>query len=250
MSKIKLSEVSAMPPANVVKEDIKAETSRLKDRLNELQRVMHAQEKHSILLILQGMDASGKDGTVANVFKGVSPIGIEVKSFKKPTDEEFAHDFLWRVHQKTPQKGMITVFNRSHYEDVLIQRVHNWIDEKRVHQRFKHINAFESLLQEENNTVIIKIFLHVSKEDQLIRLNERRTMEHKHWKHNDNDFTEREHWDKYMAAYEGCFEHCSAIPWHIVPTGKNWYKEYLVTKHVVEALSKLDLKYPPLESDM
>jgi len=250
MSKIKLAEVSSMPPTNITKDQIKLEMVSLREKLNSLQRIMYAQQKHNVLLVLQGMDASGKDGTVRNVFKGVSPIGIEVRSFKKPTDEEFAHDFLWRVHQKAPQKGMITVFNRSHYEDVLIQRVHNWIDEKRVHQRFKHINAFESLLQEENNTVIVKVFLHVSKEDQLIRLNERREMEHKFWKHNDNDFKEREHWDSYMAAYEDCFEHCNTIPWHIVPTGKNWYKEYLVTKHVVEALSKLDLKYPPLVSDM
>jgi len=182
------------------------------------------------------------------VFREVSPAGVRVHSFKKPTDLEFAHDFLWRAHQVAPQKGMIQVFNRSHYEDILIQRVHHWIDEDRVKQRIKHINNFEQLLLEENNTQILKFYLHVSKERQQERLQERIDTLRKNWKHNDGDWEERKHWDAYRKAYETCINQCSpAIPWHIIPSDENWYKEYAVLKIIVETLSSLNMQYPAIE---
>ncbi|MGB3466364.1 MAG: PPK2 family polyphosphate kinase [Cyclobacteriaceae bacterium] len=245
--KIDLSKVSTTAPDDFSKsegKDIFKSNIRI---IEELQTKMLAQGKYSLLLILQGMDASGKDGTVREVFKRITPSGIRVHSFKKPTKLEFAHDFLWRVHQQVPEDGMIQIFNRSHYEDVLIQRVHQWIDEDTVHRRFQHINNFESLLRD-SGTAIIKVYLHTSKEEQLIQLNERKTDPTKHWKHNAADFEERKHWDKYMKAYEDVFYHCGPeIPWHIVPADKNWYKEYLVSEIVRSTLEKMDLHYPTLE---
>lgn len=251
MGKIKLSEISSLPPEGTDEKLIRKETAALVKRFGKLQNQMYAENKHSLLVIFQGMDASGKDGAARKVFRSISPTGVTVKSFKKPTDLEFAHDFLWRVHQAVPEKGMITIFNRSHYEDILIQRVHNWIDEARVKQRMKHINNFESLLQEENNTKILKFYLHVSKDRQHERLMERRTNSQKHWKHNDGDWKEREHWDKYMAAYEDCFENCSPeIPWIIIPCNENYYKEYLIAKNCVAAIESMNLTWPALESEL
>ena len=160
------------------------------------------------------MDASGKDGAASNVFKECHPSGINVYSFKKPTEEEFAHDFLWRVHKQAPAKGMIQIFNRSQYEDVLIQRVHKWIDEETVDRRIKAINAFEELLTFDNSTIIFKFYLHLSKEQQAIELRERIDEKEKHWKHNDNDWKEREHWEEYMRCYEDVINR-SSIPWII-----------------------------------
>lgn len=242
-----LPSIATTPPKNLEKDEIKDKTKDLTKRLGELQYLMYAEEKHSLLVVLQGMDASGKDGATRKVFRRVNPAGCSVTSFKKPTDLEMSHDFLWRVHQEAPEKGMIKIFNRSHYEDVLIQRVHKWVDMETVHRRYQHINNFEELLKE-NGTHILKFYLHTSKEAQLISLNERMTNPEKHWKHNANDFKEREHWDEYMAAYEDCFTHCSPdIPWHIIPSDENWYKEYLIAKKVVETLESLDMKWPPLE---
>lgn len=167
-------------------------------------------------------------------------------SFKKPTEEEFAHDFLWRVHKHTPAKGMIQIFVRSHYEDVLIQRVHNWIDEERVNKRIQAINAFEELLQFDNNTHIFKFYLHISKEQQEEELKERLNESDKYWKHNANDWKEREYWDDYMRCYEDVINR-STIPWTIVPVDQRWYRDYVISKTLVEALEKLDMKYPPLQ---
>ena len=247
MKTVKISKLSTKPSSKLDKKKAKKETKELVKRIAELQRVMYAEQKHSILVVLQGMDASGKDGATRNVFGRVNPAGCRVHSFKKPTDLEFAHDFLWRAHKVAPADGMIQIFNRSHYEDVLIQRVHKWIDMKTVHQRFEHINNFEKLLQA-NGTHVLKFFLNVSQDEQLVRLNERKTMPHKFWKHNDNDFKEREHWDKYMEAYEDCFKYCSPdIPWTIVPSDDNWGKEYTIAKTVVDLMESLDMEYPPLK---
>lgn len=246
-SKTDLSKISTTAPDDFSKSEGKAQFKKNIRDIEELQNQLLAQGKYSLLVILQGMDASGKDGAVREVFKRVTPSGIRVHSFKKPTDLEFAHDFLWRVHRKVPRKGMIQVFNRSHYEDVLIQRVHQWIDEETVQKRFEHINNFESLLSD-SGTAIIKIYLHTSKEEQLIQLNERKTDPRKHWKHNSADFEEREHWDEYMKAYEDVFLHCGPqFPWHIVPADQNWYKEYLISEIVKKKLESLDLFYPPLK---
>ncbi|MBI3260705.1 MAG: polyphosphate kinase, partial [Ignavibacteriae bacterium] len=168
--------------------------------------------------------------------------------YKKPTEVEMKHDFLWRVHQNVPEKGMIAVFNRSHYEDVVVQRVHKWVDEKVIKERYVNINDFEKLLID-NSTAVLKFYLHVSKEEQLIRLQERMSNPAKMWKYNENDIVERGRWDDYMNAYENAFEHCSkSAPWHIIPSDQNWYKEYLICKAVVETLEKFKMSFPGLKS--
>lgn len=243
---IKLSEVSAMPPKGVDKDDIKDKTEKLVERLGDLQKVLRAEQKHAVLVVFQGMDGSGKDGAVKNVFKECHPDGIDTYSFKKPTDEEFAHDFLWRVHKQVPEKGKIKIFNRSHYEDILIQRVHKWIDEDRVNMRMEAINAFEKLLVHDNHTVVLKYYLHLSKEQQKLELQERIDDPEKNWKHNDNDWKERELWDEYQRCYEDAINK-SQIPWIIVPVDERWYRDYVVAKSMVEALEALHMKYPTLK---
>jgi len=248
---IKLKKISTKPPTKLSKKSVLNERNDLLEELEKLQNTMVAENKHNLLIVLQGMDASGKDGLVRKVFREVSPTAVRVHSFKKPTEKEFAHDFIWRTHKVAPQKGMIQIFNRSYYEDILIQRVHNWIDEDRVQQRIKHINNFEALLAEENNTSILKFYLHVSQEQQKERLQERVDLRRKNWKHNDNDWKEREHWDSYMKAYETCFNQCNTVaPWHIVAADENWYKEYFVLKTIVEKLRSLNLKFPKLNSEL
>ena len=250
MSKYNLSEISTRAPENSNKKEIKIETKRLIKRLGELQNLLYAENKHSLLIVLQAMDAAGKDGVIREVFSSVNPMGCKVKPFKKPTEEEFAHDFLWRIHSESPQKGMIQIYNRSHYEDVLIQRVKKWIDHDRVLQRFKYINFFEDLLIKENNTQIIKFYLHISQEEQHERLEERKTIPHKKWKHNPNDMEESKLWEEYMNAYQDCFEYCSPeVPWTIVPSDQNWYKEYIVAKTITDKLESLNMNYPGIKAD-
>lgn len=242
---IKLSEISCDAPKDLDKGEAREQTRQWIERLGELQYVMYAEQKHSVLVVLQGMDASGKDGAVRNVFAECNPIGLEVTSFKKPTDEEFAHDFLWRVHKHTPQKGMIGIFVRSHYEDVLIQRVHNWIDEEHAIRRIQAINAFEELLQFDNKTHIFKFYLHISEKQQEKELRQRLEESDKFWKHNSNDWKERDHWDDYMRCYEDAIN-SSTVPWHVVPVDQRWYRDYVMSKILVEHLEKLNMQYPPL----
>jgi PPK2 family polyphosphate:nucleotide phosphotransferase len=246
---ISLAQVSASAPEGLKKKDFEDETEALVERLGELQHIMYAEGKYSALVILQGMDGSGKDGAVRKVFNQCTIAGLDLVSFKKPTEEEFAHDFLWRVHKWVPQKGMMTIFNRSHYEDILIQRVHGWIDEARVEKRMAAINAFEDLLQFDNNTMIFKFFMHISKEEQEIQLRQRLEDASKNWKHNDGDWEERKHWDKYMEAYEYAINN-STTPWHICPVDNRWYRDYVIAKTLVEGLEKLNLKLPPLETKL
>jgi len=246
MSRIKLKNISTRAPEKLNKEQIKKETQKLKFRLEELQNLMFAESKHAMLIILQGMDAAGKDGAIKNVFEVVDPMGCRVYSFKEPSELEKKHDFLWRVHKQTPEKGVIQIFNRSHYEDVLIQRVHQWVTEATVKQRFDHINNFEKLLTE-SGVVVLKFYLHISKEEQLIRLKERMSDKAKMWKYNEDDLKEREFWNDYMKAYEDAFAQCSAIPWEVIPSDQNWYKEYLIAKKVVELLEGLNMKFPGLK---
>jgi PPK2 family polyphosphate:nucleotide phosphotransferase len=247
MPKVKLKNISTRAPKGVNKEKIKRETEKLKYKLEDLQNLLYAEGKHAVLVVLQGMDASGKDGVVKNVFTAINPMGCRVVAFKKPTELEMKHDFLWRVHQQVPEKGMIHIFNRSHYEDVVIQQVHKWVEEDVIRQRYAHINNFEKLLAE-SGTVVLKFYLHVSKEEQLVRLQERLSDETKKWKHNDNDMRERELWNDYMKAYENAFDNCSACAdWNIVPADQNWYKEYVIAKKVVETLEALKMKFPGLK---
>lgn len=247
MPKVNLAKIDTRAPKKVNKESIKKETQKLKFRLEELQNLMYAESKHALLVILQGMDASGKDGVIRNVFTAINPMGCNVTAFKRPTDPEMKHDFLWRIHEHVPAKGMIGIFNRSHYEDVLIQRVHKWVDEKTIQQRFNHINNFEKLLME-TNTHVLKFYLHVSKEEQLTRLNERLNDKTKMWKHNADDMKERELWIEYRKAYESAFENCSVnAPWNIVPSDQNWYKEYIIATKVVQTLESLNMQFPGLK---
>ena len=246
---IDLSTISTRPPKGLTKKKAQAKTKKLAERIGELQRLMMGQGKHSLLVIFQGMDASGKDGAVKKVFAEVPANGIKVHSFKKPSDEEFAHDFLWRVHKQCPEKGMIQVFNRSHYEDILIQRVHGWITEAHVKKRMAAINVFEDLLHFDNNTLVLKFYLHLSKEQQVLELRERIEDPEKHWKHNDGDWEEREHWDKYRKCYNYVLNK-SKIPWTIVPVDARWYRDLIVAQTIVDKLESLEMKYPPLKSEM
>jgi PPK2 family polyphosphate:nucleotide phosphotransferase len=247
MATIKLKDISTRAPKDVDKESIKAKTADILKELDDLQNLMFAESKHAVLVVLQGMDASGKDGAIRKVFSSLNPQGVRVKSFKEPTSEELSHDFLWRVHAATPPRGYIQIFNRSHYEDILVTRVHNMINDKTAKKRMKAINDFEQLLTDHNDTHIVKFYLHISPEEQQQRLSERINDPTKQWKYNANDFKEAELWDDYMAAYEDCFENCNDIPWTIVPADQNWYKEYIIAHTLKKTLEKLDMHYPGLK---
>ena len=247
MTGIDLANLSTRAPENLSKTDIKAQTLDLTEELDELQNKLYAESKWSLLVILQGMDASGKDGAVKDVFRAVNPQGIRTKSFKAPTEEELSHDFLWRVHQHTPARGKIQIFNRSHYEDVLVTRVRGFIDDETAIQRFKLINSFEQLLQE-RGTQVLKFYLHISEAEQLERFQDRLNNPRKHWKYNPNDLRAASNWHHYRRYYQEIFENCSPeIPWTIVPSDQNWYKRFVIAKKIVETLKGLDMKYPGLE---
>lgn len=247
MKKIDLLSLSTRAPEEFDKNETKEKIEQLVTELEELQRLLYAESKWKILIVLQGMDASGKDGAVRKVFRSVNPQGVRVKSFKSPTKEELSHDFLWRIHEHTPENGMIQIFNRSHYEDVLITRVIGLINDKTAYRRFEYINSFEKML-EEQNTKVLKFYLHISEKEQQERFEERLEMEHKHWKFNPNDLETAKKWSEYRKVYQDVFEHCSPeIPWIIVPSDQNWYKEYTIAKTLVNTLKSLDMKYPKLE---
>ena len=247
MSNIKLNEISTRTPKDFDKKEIKEKTMSILEELDELQNLLFAENKHSILVVIQGMDGSGKDGVIRNVLGNMNPQGVTVKSYKAPTAEEAAHDFLWRIHQHTPLKGMIQVFNRSHYEDILVTRVHKWCDDATAKKRMKAINDFEELLQEHNNTHILKFYLHVSPEEQQGRLHERIKDPAKMWKYNEKDFEEAKLWDVYMQMYEDCFNNCDNPAWSIVPSDQNWYKEYIIAVTLRDKLKSLDMQYPGLK---
>lgn len=246
MSNITISELSTLPPSGFEKGKTKDKFLDIQEKLIDKLQVMYAQGKYSLLVVLQGMDASGKDGVARKVFRGLSPTIIDAKSFKKPTEEEMGHDFLWRVHPHAPQKGHVQLFVRSHYEDILIQRVHRWIDMPRVEHRMERINAFETNLARDNGTVVMKFFLNLSKERQKEKLQERIDVPRKNWKHNDQDWEERKLWSDYMNAYEYAINE-STIPWHVIPSDKRWYRNYAVTKILLEKLEQLEMSYPLIE---
>ncbi len=218
------------------------------DRLRELQEVLWAEGKHAVLIVLQGMDAAGKDGTIEHVFHGVNPQGCRVTSFKVPTPEELGHDFLWRVHKAAPGRGMIGIFNRSHYEDVLVVRVENLAPEEVWSRRYDQINHFEKLLAD-TGTVILKFYLHISRDEQKERLEKRRDDPAKAWKFSRADVEKRRLWDGYMQAYEDALNRCSTpwAPWMIVPANRKWYRNLVVSEALVKALEDLDMHFPPAE---
>ena len=241
-----LSEVSTKAPKDSDKKETKEQTLKMIEDLDELQNRLYAEKKHSILVVLQGLDASGKDGVIRKVFGQMNPQGVRVESFKVPTEKELAHDFLWRIHQHTPEKGMIQIFNRSHYEDVLVTRVHGLCDDATALKRFDAINDFEALLTLHNNTHILKFYLHISEEEQAKRLEERREDPTKKWKYNKKDKEEAQLREKYMQMYEEMLVNCNTIPWVIVPADQNWYKEHTVAKTFYDTLKSLDMHYPDL----
>ena len=243
----RLNEISTRAPKDLDKKATKEKTALLLEELDELQNLMYAEGKHAVLVVLQGLDASGKDGAVKNVFGQLNPLGVRVQPFKAPTAEELSHDFLWRIHKYAPAKGMIQVFNRSHYEDVLVTRVHGWCDDETAKKRFRAINHFERLLTEHNATEVFKFYLHISPEEQQVRLRERIDDPRKNWKYNANDLEEAKLWDKYMQMYEEAFAACREPEWTIVPSDQNWYKEYVIAKALVERLRALDMKFPTLK---
>jgi PPK2 family polyphosphate:nucleotide phosphotransferase len=244
MAHIKLADLSTRAPGEFEKKSTKEKLVKIYEELDELQNLLYAGAQHALLVVLQGMDASGKDGAIRKVFGSMNPQGLHITSFKVPTEKELAHDFLWRVHGATPARGMIGIFNRSHYEDILVTRVHKWCDDETARRRMKAINNFEQLLTEHNSTVILKFYLHISPEEQRQRLEERIHDERKNWKYNEKDLAEAAYWDAYRRMYEDCFEHCNDVPWTIVPADQNWYKEYVIATAVRDALVKLDMEYP------
>ena len=231
------------------KKEIKVKTKEILKEIGELQHKMYAQQKYSLLIVFQGVDASGKDGLTRGLLKYCNPIGIKIKSFKKPTPEEFSHDFLWRVHKEVPAKGDIQLFIRSHYEDILVPSVEGYYSENLIKQRYRLINDFERLL-EHNDTRILKFFLNVSMETQEERLMERVQIREKHWKHKDGDWETREKFSEYLSVYERILRECNYVTWHIVPSDKNWQKLYFVANEILKVLKSLDLQWPDLKSDL
>lgn len=247
MPAIELSKISTRAPKGFDKEKTKEKTQKIVEELDDLQNLLYAESKHSVLVVLQGMDASGKDGLIRDVFGKLNIQGVSSTSFKAPTELELSHDFLWRIHQHTPAKGAMQVFNRSHYEDILVTRVHKWCDDKTATERMKAINDFEELLTKHNNTHILKFYLHISLEEQHSRLEERIHDPAKQWKYNEKDFEESKLWELYRKMYEDCFRYCNKVPWNIVPADQNWYKEYLVASAVHRLLTGLKMQYPGIK---
>jgi PPK2 family polyphosphate:nucleotide phosphotransferase len=218
----------------------------LQKELSTLQELLYAQHRHKVLIVLQAMDTAGKDGVIRHVFKGVNPQGVKVAPFKAPTQAELDRDYLWRVHAHVPAKGEIVIFNRSHYEDVLVTRVHGMIDKKTAKKRFGHIRDFEQMLVDEGTT-ILKFFLHIDKDEQKRRLEARLADKDKNWKFSTADLKERAFWSAYMDVYEDALNATSSkdAPWYVIPANKKWYRNMLVSRILIDALEQLKMKYPP-----
>lgn len=219
--------------------------------LSDLGYRLYAENKRSILLVLQGMDTSGKDSTIRAIMAGLNPQSCSVSSFKRPTDEELDHDYLWRIHKVTPRRGDIGIFNRSHYEDVLVVRVHNIVPPEMWEQRYNQINEFEQLLSE-NGTKIIKCFMHISNEEQRERLQERVDDPNRRWKFAKGDLAERKHWDKYEEAYEAALTRCNTewAPWHVIQSDRSWYRKMIVSEILRKTLEEMDPQFPPAKDDI
>ena len=245
--KVKLADWDAgsTPAWKGSKESAQEPLLKLNDELEALQELLFAQARHKVLIVLQGMDTSGKDGVIRRVFEGVNPQGVRVASFKVPTAPEMARDYLWRVHQQVPARGEMVIFNRSHYEDVLVVRVHNLVPPEQWQRRYEQINAFERLLAEEGTT-ILKFFLHIDMEEQRERLLARLDEPDKRWKFNPGDLKERALWAEYEKAYEDVLEKTSTkhAPWIIIPANRKWYRDLVISAVMVDALKDLKMEYP------
>ncbi|MFQ5616273.1 MAG: polyphosphate kinase 2 family protein [Anaerolineales bacterium] len=223
----------------------------LNEELETLQELLYAEHKHKMLIVLQGMDTSGKDGTIRHVFEGVNPQGVKVASFGRPTEEELDHDYLWRAHKHTPGKGEIVIFNRSHYEDVLVVRVHNLVPEEVWRKRYQHIDGFERMLADEG-IAILKFFLHIDPDEQKERLQARLDTPNKRWKFDKADLKERKRWPEYMTAFEAVLGKTSTewAPWYIVPSNRKWYRNLVIASVIVDTLKGLNMAYPEAEEGL
>lgn len=226
-------------------------TKSLNERIEHLQEVLWAEHKHKVLIVIQATDTGGKDGTIRHVFDGVNPQGVKVASFKKPTEEELAHDYLWRVHAQTPGAGEMVLFNRSHYEDVLVVRVHGYVPEDQWRRRYGHIRNFEQLLVDEGTTVI-KFFLHISKDEQKERLQDRLDTPEKNWKFSTSDIKERKKWDDYQVAFADMLNETSTddAPWYVIPADRKWFRNLLISQVVANTLEGLNMEYPAPEEGL
>lgn len=251
-SKVNLAKIDASYHGSYENEESTlAELERYSQRLGELQSIMYAENKHALLVVLQAMDGGGKDGTIHHVMAALNPQGCNVAGFKVPTAEELAHDYLWRIHKMTPGKGHITVFNRSHYEDVLVVRVHNLVPSDVWSKRYNEINAFERELTN-SGTTLVKFFLHIDKEEQLRRFRDRLDEPDKQWKISDSDYTEREYWNDYQQAYMDALSKCSFnyAPWYVIPANHKWFRNLAVSQILVDTLEDLNMKYPQPTVDL
>ncbi|MEM4247862.1 MAG: polyphosphate kinase 2 family protein [Candidatus Nanoarchaeia archaeon] len=248
LSKIDASDTSCFPKG---KKAALKKIKKLSEQIEEMQELLYAEKKHRLLVVLQGMDTSGKDGTIRHVFEGVNPQGVKVASFKKPTQLELDHDFLWRIHPHVPAKGEIVIFNRSHYEDVVVVRVHKLVSKEQIKKRYDHINAFEKMLYDEGTT-ILKFYLHIDKDEQKARLLARKNDKAKQWKLSENDVPERQLWDDYIEAYEDAIKKTSQkhAPWFVIPANHKWYRNYLISKIILHTLTKMDIKTPEPSFDV
>jgi PPK2 family polyphosphate:nucleotide phosphotransferase len=244
-SRLRLHSIPTNVTGGLKEDDAKEELKKLLKRMEDLHELMYADGRQSLLVVLQAMDTAGKDSTIKSVFTGFNPIGCSVTAFKAPNDTEKKHDFLWRIHQHAPRRGHISIFNRSHYEDVLIVRVKKLVPAKQVEKRYAHINAFEKMLHDEG-TRIVKFYLHISKEYQKERLIRRLSMPDKLWKFDPNDLVERKLWPQYRRAYEEAMQRCSTpdAPWYIIPSETRWYRDLLIARVLVQTMESMKMKYP------
>jgi len=251
--KFKLSDVATeWHGAAMTRKDEQEQSKEQAKTLSQLQQQLYAEHKHSLLIILQGIDAAGKDGVIKHVMAGINPQGCSVTSFKQPTKEELDHDFLWRIHQHSPRRGDIAVFNRSHYEDVLVVRVHRLVEKSVWSARFEQINQFEALLGSDSSTKILKFFLHMSPQEQLRRFKKRLEDPLRQWIISDADYTERKFWDDYTEAYEDVLRKTSTdhAPWYIIPSDKKWFRNFSVGQILIEAMQAMDFQLPKSSVDL
>jgi PPK2 family polyphosphate:nucleotide phosphotransferase len=249
----KLSDIATQwHGAALTRRDEQEQSDEQAKTLSQLQQQLYAEHKHSLLIILQGIDAAGKDGVIKHVMAGINPQGCTVTSFKKPTKEELDHDFLWRIHQHSPRRGEIAVFNRSLYEDVLVVRVHRLVEKSVWSARFEQINQFEALLCSDSSTKVLKFFLHMSPEEQLRRFKKRLEDPLRQWKISAADYTERKFWDDYTAAYEDVLRQTSTdhAPWYIIPSDKKWFRNFSVGQILIEAMQAMDFQLPKPSVDL
>lgn len=232
------------------KDEFEPQFDELQYQLQTLQKMLYAQNKHRVLVVMQAMDTGGKDGCIKHVFSRIDPQGIHVRSFKKPTEEELAHDFLWRVHSKVPTRGQLVIFNRSHYEDIVAVRVKKIFPDEVWKRRQRHVIEFERMLAEEGTT-IVKIFLHISKAEQKRRLESRLENPAKHWKIHPDDLADRARWDEFMSAYEDVITKTTTehAPWYVVPADRKWYRNLCVARIMLDTLKKLNMEFPPINWD-